>query len=63
MLSTFLATYNFAVDRFTMTCAGEYSIPHTAQYPTHKSFTSLKVAIEKEMNATKPKAGGGGLSR
>lgn len=48
MLSTFVATYNFAVDRFTMTGAGEYSIPHTAQYPTHKSFTSMKVAIEKE---------------
>jgi hypothetical protein len=36
------------IDRSTMTGAGEYSIPHTAQYPTHRSFTSMRVAIEKE---------------
>jgi hypothetical protein len=37
-----------AVDRFTMRGSDEYSIPHTAQYPTHRSFTSMWVAIEKE---------------
>lgn len=43
-----------AVIRFKMTGSDEYSIPHTAQYPTHTSFTSMWVAIEKE-NEYEPK--------